>query len=256
VGLLRVSSPGQVTDGDGLETQRDAIRRWVRQRGDKLVTVLADEGIPGTMKHLSERIALGEALQMVKDGRADGIVVYKLDRIGRETMLQESVYYEIQQNEGTLASCDEGENDALEAGDDDPTRVLFRKILWAFAEYERKMIRVRCVNGRRRKMAAGGYGGGSTPYGFKAEGGLLVEDANEMSAIGQALTMREMGVPYRVIGEFFAGHGMRLRKGSSWHPSTIKVVLDRALLSGTPRPAKLTNLARKYLDMPLPEQAV
>jgi DNA invertase Pin-like site-specific DNA recombinase len=93
-GYLRISTVGQATEGLGLEDQERAIRTWTRQHGHRLVTVVQDAAISGT-KDLDDRAGLAEALGMVKDGRAVGIVVYRLDRLARDMVLLEQLMAEV-----------------------------------------------------------------------------------------------------------------------------------------------------------------
>src|SRR3989442_2921018 len=88
VGYVRVSSDGQI-DGLGLDVQRQAISRWAKQHGHRLVTVISDEGVSGTVD-ASERPGLAEALSWLVRGDAEGLVIHKLDRLARRLTAQEA----------------------------------------------------------------------------------------------------------------------------------------------------------------------
>jgi DNA invertase Pin-like site-specific DNA recombinase len=153
---LRVSTDTQAEHGLGLDVQRQAIRAWARQHGHKIASWHSDEGISGS-NGLDTRDALPDAVAEVRDGRAAGIVVYRLDRLARDLILQETLLAEIAGLGGRVYSTFAGEQEVIEDDPDDPSRRLIRQVLGAVSEYERSLIRLRLRNGRRRKAERGGY---------------------------------------------------------------------------------------------------
>src|SRR5207244_2593385 len=107
----------------------------------------------------------------VRDGRVRGLVVYRLDRLARDLVLQEQLLSEVWRMHGVVCSTSPSEDAYLAPDDagDDPSRALIRQILGAVAQYERGMIRLRLRQGKARKVARGGYAGGAPPFGFRAE---------------------------------------------------------------------------------------
>lgn len=268
VGLTRVSTSGQADDGGGLETQQAAIEEFCRKREERLVKVLSDAGVSGLSAALADRIALAEALQMLNANEADGIVVAKLDRLGRDLFIQEKVLHEVRLMGCVVASCDVTELDAL-LNDDDPIRKMTRQILAVVAEYERSMIVARIQAGKNRKHAeiarrAGGQGltggwmgAGHPPYGYELDGrGGLREVPHELEAIAQARTMRKAGATYKVCAEMFASSGVRLRKATKWHPEVVRCVLMKAQAADYPKSQPLNNLAKLIMGLPTDANAV
>ena len=80
VGYARVSTDEQSRNGTSLEGQREAIAAECRKRGWMLVEVREDAGFSG--KSL-RRPGIRAALEAVESGRADALVVSKLDRLTR-----------------------------------------------------------------------------------------------------------------------------------------------------------------------------
>jgi DNA invertase Pin-like site-specific DNA recombinase len=66
--------------GLGLEHQAEQLRRAFEYRGWELVEAIADEGVSGSTLN---RPGLRRALEMIVAREADGLVVYKLDRLTR-----------------------------------------------------------------------------------------------------------------------------------------------------------------------------
>jgi DNA invertase Pin-like site-specific DNA recombinase len=164
---VRVSTGKQVEEGLGLVDQEHTCRAWARQHGHQVLAVFRDEGVSGT-KELEHRLGLAEALAAVKDGRAGAIVVYRLDRLARDLVLQEQLLAEVWRS-GELFSTAGGEA-KLHDDPEDPSRRLIRQVLGAVSEYERAMIALRLRRGRAAKAARGGFAYGSPAFGHRAAG--------------------------------------------------------------------------------------
>lgn len=252
LGYLRVSTNAQATDGQGLELQADAIRSWVLRKGGKLMGFCEDKGVSGSAP-LEEREGLNLAMyEAVRHGYT-GVVVYRLDRLARDSIVQEMVLREFTKRGMEIHSTSDSEDALL--GDDgaDPARAMIRQILAAVFEFDRKMSRLRMAAGSARKRAAGGHAGGRIPFGYARNPdpkGPLLPVPHELNAIAQALTMRAMNASYRTIGEYWNTQGIRRRAGKGeWHPQSVKQILDLATRRGTPEPAELEPLARHFMGL-------
>src|SRR4051812_11609764 len=94
VAYLRVSTDRQVERGMGLAVQEQAVRKWAKANGHRLAAICRDEGISGS-NGVETRIGLHEALQAIQDGAAQGIIVYKLDRLARQLTVQEATLAQV-----------------------------------------------------------------------------------------------------------------------------------------------------------------
>ena len=226
IGYARVSTEQQAEKGLGLEVQERAIRRWVKDNGHRLVAILRDEGLSGA-RDSADRPALAEALEAVESHRADGMVVYRLDRLARLLTVQEAALAQIWNHRGRCFAVDTGE--VLQDDPDDPMRTAMRQMIGVFSQLERGMIGARMRAGRRLKAERGGYAGGRPPYGYRAEGRQLVPDSNERGAIAQAVRLRKQGASLRDIASELEGVGF-VRKGGTerWHPVQVARLLARA----------------------------
>lgn len=223
---LRVSTEQQ-TDGLGLDVQEDACRAWLRSGRHRLVEVCTDVG--SGSDDVASRAGLTRALAHLYGDRADGIVVYRLDRLARDLVLQEQVLAELHRLGKRLASCSPTEDANLEADPDDPQRALVRRMLGVIAQYERDLIRLRLRSGRVRKALDGGYAGGPPPFGWRASGGELVPVEDEQAAIRRFVAWRRNDMSYRQIAEHAAAAGIKSRAPSGlWRPATVAAVIERA----------------------------
>ncbi|MDP9387297.1 MAG: recombinase family protein [Actinomycetota bacterium] len=144
VGYVRVSTDRQVEDGAGLEVQWRAVRAWCRAHGHRLVALVADEGVSGT---LADRPALAEALALLREGTARGLVVHRLDRLARDLIVQEQLLAELWRMDTTVSSTSSAQDAYLSDDPADPSRRLIRQVLGAVSDYERAMVRLRSPRG-------------------------------------------------------------------------------------------------------------
>lgn len=226
VAYLRVSTDRQAEQGQGLDIQERAIKRWARAQGHRIVEVLRDEGISGS-KDAADRPSLTEALDLVERRRADGIVVYRLDRLARSLTVQEAVLGHVWRHRGRVFAVDTGE--VPQDDPSDPMRTFVRQVMGAAHQLERGLITARMRAGRELKAERGGYAGfGSPPFGTRAEGKELVAVEDEQRAIERIVELRVAGMSLPQIVQVLHVEGIPSKRGGGWHPQTVSRVLKRA----------------------------
>jgi DNA invertase Pin-like site-specific DNA recombinase len=227
VGYLRVSTDRQADEGLGLEVQEAAIRSWAKASGHRIIKVCRDEGISGS-NGIETRVGLAEALELLKSGESGGLVVYKLDRLARDLVLQEQLLAEIWRMGAEAFSTSGAEQGYLQDDPTDPSRKLIRQVLGAVAEYERAMIRLRLEAGRRRKSQQGGYAGfGSPPFGYRSESGSLVPDPYEQNTLARIGTLHDDGKSLRKIARALDSEELKPRRGDCWQPRQVGRIVNR-----------------------------
>jgi DNA invertase Pin-like site-specific DNA recombinase len=227
-GYLRVSTDRQAEHGHGLAVQRKAITRWASANGFRVTCFLSDEGISGS-NGLDTRVALADALDLVRQRKVSGVVVYRLDRLSRDMVLQEMLIQDVARMGGRIYSTSDTESNLLGSDvESDPTRTLVRRIIGALSSYEREVIAMRTQAGRRRKADMGGYAYGAPPFGMRAEGGDLVVDAVEQAAIARVVELHMAGASIRAIAATLNEEGIRTKQDKRWHPTTVARLIERA----------------------------
>ena len=226
VAYVRVSTDAQV-DGLGLDIQQVQIRKWSKANGHKVVGVEADEGKSGS-DGLESRDALASAMRRLRSGEAAGLVVYRLDRLARDLVLQESLLAEVRRHGAEVFTTSPSEAAFLADDPDDPSRRLIRQVLGAVAEYERGLIKLRLASGRRRKCERGGYAYGAPPYGYRSEAGVLVPDPIEHPALVRMLDLHKSGGSLNAIIATLDAEGHRPKRGGRWHTSSVWRIIQRA----------------------------
>lgn len=225
IGYIRVSSDKQVKEGQGLEVQEKSIRNYCKENNIKLLDIFADEGISGA-EDLEKRLGLGEALNLIKDGpqKIDMVIVQKLDRMARDTILLGYLEFELRKaNCQVVATDQEFRND--------PMGHLMRDIITAFASFEKKMINTRTSSGKKNKIEKKLFTAGKVPLGYKIINRDRLEIDEEKSPIvkfifkrrKEKISLRKIAQEILVTFDYKIGY------------STIKYVLSNPVYIGNLR---------------------
>lgn len=225
--LLRVSTAGQL-DGYGLEAQEKDCRKWARTAGPalggvRIVRVCTDGGITGKAGD-DERAGLTEALQLLANGEADGLLAPNLDRVARQLTQQEAILSVVWAHGARAFTADRGEH--LPDDDDDPMRTFVRQVMGAAAQLERGLIAKRLRGGRRTKAASGGYAYGAPAYGQRAESKALTVDSDEAAVLEQMRAWQTEGVSIRGICDRLNSASIPSKRGGKWHPTAVARLLS------------------------------
>ena len=216
IAYLRVSTEQQTQSGAGLDAQLDACQRMAGQ----LAGVYRDEGVSGKTG-LDKRPALLEAIAQLSKG--DTLIVAKRDRLGRDPLVVAMIEAAVTRKGARIVSA------AGEGTDSDsPTDILMRRMVDAFAEYERLIIGARTKAALQAKKQRGERTG-SIPYGYRCDDGVnLVPDDVEQEAIAMIRELNGKGLSLRNIAGRLEAKGYKPRNGQSWHPQTISNILEAA----------------------------
>jgi DNA invertase Pin-like site-specific DNA recombinase len=176
-----------------------------------------------------EREGLAEALALVEDGEADGLIVRELDRLARELHVQEAVLARVWCAGGCVFEAAR-DGEVLRDDPDDPMRTAMLQMAGVFAQLERGVIALRMRRGRRRKHANGGYTGGPTvPYGRRVEGegrdARLVADPAAAAVVEAIRQLRRSGETLRAIAGRLNEEGVTSPRGGRWHATSVQRVL-------------------------------
>jgi DNA invertase Pin-like site-specific DNA recombinase len=204
-------------NGDSLPAQEDACREWAAKQGYELAEVFQDEGVSGGLP-VDERPSLAAAIIEVEEGRADGLIVHRLDRLARELHVQEAALARLWGAREGVQVFEAVEGEVKRDDPDDPQRRFLRQVMGAAAELERGLIRARLHRGRKRKAQAGGYIGGPTvPFGYRVGAdGSFTEQPEEQATIQRIISTRREGRTWKQVGAAL-----------NMHPNTVKKIYYR-----------------------------
>ncbi len=233
VAYQRVSTIEQSTSGFGLDVQREAIKRAAKALNSRIVAWCADEGKSGALG-IEDRPGLAEALSLIDNGLADGLIVRDLDRLAREITVQEAVIGRVWMVESGSVFTSVPPQEVSRDDPDDPMRTAMRKMAGVFAELDRMLVAKRLRDGRRAKKAAGGHAEGPTPYGWKAErrspfnpAGALVPVPAEQAALERMKSLHSQGKSTRELAEILTAEGHPTKRGGKWSSPTVSRILSR-----------------------------
>ena len=159
---LRVSTEEQ-REREAIATQREFAERYCALHHLHVFSVYADDGVSGTLP-LHTRPEGRRILQDAHLRRFDQLLVYKLDRLGRETRLTLEAVAALEQCGVRVKSMTEEFDTATASGR------LMLTLLSGFAAHERDVIRERSLAGTQRVAASGAWMGGIVPYGYRKMG--------------------------------------------------------------------------------------
>jgi DNA invertase Pin-like site-specific DNA recombinase len=225
IAYIRVSTDRQADEGQGLDVQEAAIRRWARANGHRIRAWHRDEGVSGTNDVVS-RPGLHSALLAIEAGEGAALVVFNLDRLARKLTVQEAVLAHVWQVGAKVFSVGDG-GEVFEDDPDDPMRTAIRQMRGVFAQLERSMIAKRLRDGRRMKAEKGGFAYGSPAFGFKAESRTLVAEESEQEALRRIRELSAQGSSLRSIAAVLAAEGFKPKRSDRWHPETLRRIVDR-----------------------------
>jgi DNA invertase Pin-like site-specific DNA recombinase len=170
-----------------------------------------EEGVSGT-KAMESRPALLELQETVKE-TGGTVIIEKLDRLARDLMVSESILVDFQRKGVTVVSVAEPDLCSSE-----PTRILMRQMMSAFAQYEKSMIVAKLRGARQRTKARTGRCEGVKPYGALADEQAILSRIRELHAQGRTLV---------AISDALNAEGIMPRRGVKWYPSSVRNLILR-----------------------------
>lgn len=220
IGYLRVSTDQQVESGLGLEAQRRAIEDYARKNNHEIHSMFSDEGLSGSLS-LDKRPGMLNAINTLKKG--DALVVAKRDRLGRDFIVLAMIEAAIKRKGARIISA-AGEG----TENDDPTSILMTRIVDAFAEYEKLIIRARTKAALKTKKDKG-QRVGHIPFGKKlAVDGIHLELNEAESEILRAMKSLRNNKSIREIAHEMNSSGKLNRGNSQWNHASVHRILKLA----------------------------
>jgi DNA invertase Pin-like site-specific DNA recombinase/transcriptional regulator with XRE-family HTH domain len=274
IGLyLRVSTDEQ-RERQSIETQREFGQRYCDLHQLSVYEIFADDGVSGTVP-IESRAAGRRVLEAARQGKFDQLLVFKLDRLGRDTRLILNAVAELEKYGVRIRSMTEEFDTGTATGR------LMLTMLSGFASHEREVIRERSVAGTNRVAESGAWMGGIVPFGYRKAGekrnGQLVvsEDPMPGMAMSEADVIRDVfrmaaveRKSCRVIAERLNSlripcayvrddrlmlRGKRKERTSGvWHPGRIRGLIINKTYMGVHEFGKRAASKRAIISRPVP----
>jgi DNA invertase Pin-like site-specific DNA recombinase len=202
-----------------IEVQRAKVEAYAALYDVELVEVVVDAG--ASAKSL-DREGLTRALSMLRTGKAEALLVVKLDRLTRSVRdLGELVDGYFANGKAALLSVSEQIDTRSAAGR------LVLNVLASVGQWEREAIGERTAAAMAHKAAQGDYCGGAAPYGYAVEDGRLVPVESEQAVLAAAREARAAGLSLRAVARVLAERGYRNRAGGRLSHVWVDRVMQR-----------------------------
>jgi len=225
IAYVRVSTEEQASGGHSLDAQRARIEAYATLYGLVIVGWTEDAASASSLR----RAGLTEALKGLRAGRADGLLVAKLDRLTRSVSDLGNLIATYFSESSTHSLFSVGEQiDTRTAGGR-----LVLNVLTSVAQWERETIGERTRHALTHMRKKGLFTGGSTAYGYRREGRRIVEDDGEQTIIRHVIELHSEGLGCKRIAAQLADEGVTRRDGQPFSHVTIARIVARS----TPRAA-------------------
>ncbi len=223
IGYIRVSTEEQAAGGVSLAAQREKLAAYAKLYELDLVEVIEDAGQSG--KTL-QRPGLQRALEAIRRGRADGLLIVKLDRLSRSVVdwnvLIDGYFGERAGKQ--LFSVADSIDTRTAAGR------LVLNVLMSVAQWERETIGERTKDALQHKIRKGERCG-KVRFGYRlaADGRTLEAEASEQEAIRLMGQLQAAGESLREIAAELTRRGILTKEhNTEWKHTTVARILSRA----------------------------
>jgi site-specific DNA recombinase len=208
-----------------LGAQEQALRDFASARGWIVVAHHSDQKSGATM----DRPGLQAALTSARAGSIDVLLVYRLDRLARQTQAALSIISDLESAGAKFVSVTENFDTVNAHGR------LALTMAAAFASFERDVMIDRISQGIAAKAAKGLWVGGAPPFGYQVERKtwVLVPDPDE-APIVQAAFARQVETKCGAVKlrDWLNESGHRTRRGALWSSQGVLDMLTRPTYIG------------------------
>ena len=223
IGYIRVSTEEQATDGVSLAAQREKLHAYSDLYDLELVEIIEDAGESG--KSLN-RPGLQKALAAIRLGKADGLLVAKLDRLSRSVVDWNTLItnYFGERAGKQLFSVTDSIDTRTAAGR------LVLNVLMSVSQWEREVIGERTRDALQHKIR-NGERCGKIRFGYRLadDGTTLRPVPEEQQAIQLIHKLRAEGESLRNIAAELERRKVLTKNGkNTWKHSAIIRILQRA----------------------------
>ncbi|WP_353745797.1 cassette chromosome recombinase CcrB [Staphylococcus aureus] len=222
---VRVSTEIQSTEGYSITGQINQIEEYCQFNNFKVVDVYADRGISGKSMN---RPALQRMLEDAKNGHIDCVMVYKTNRLARNTSDLLKIVEDLHKQNVEFFSLSERMEVSTSSGK------LMLQVLASFAEFERNNIVDNIFMGQTIR-AKEGYYQGNIPYAYdkvpdsKHE---LMINQHEANVVKYIFESYAKGHGYRKIANALNHKGYVTKKGNPFSISAVTYILSNPFYVG------------------------
>jgi site-specific DNA recombinase len=226
---MRVGIYGRLSmdrDGTSTGTQRQLAdcREYAQRRGWEVVDTWEESDVSafnGKRRHEFERM-----VGALADGRVDGVIVWKLDRLSRQMRDFVRVVDAAEKRGAFIASAVEG------ISTNEPTGQFVAQLMTAQAQMESLNTSLRQKRKHTERAAAGlPHGGGLRMFGLSGDRREIVEGEAALLRDAARRITEGSATLEGICAEWNAA-GVRTTTGRQWQRRTLRLLMQRPSLSG------------------------
>ena len=219
IGYTRVSTDEQGASGLGLEAQSAKLRAYCELFGHSLVEIVTEAASAKSLR----RPGLKSALDDIRTGRAEGLLVAKLDRLTRSVRDMGDLLEKHFTKAHLLVVAEQV--DTSSAGGR-----LVLNVLMSVAQWEREAIGERTRDALKAKRRRGEKTGGGVPFGHDVVDGKLAANPAEQRALRLIESLKAKGYGYQKIAAQLNADLILTKTGRAWRPPMVRKVYLRAAI--------------------------
>ena len=221
VAYIRVSTLGQVQDGESLERQASRIRAYCEAKGLSEPEIIADEGLSGFKNN---REGFQKLVSLCESGQVGIVIVYDLSRLSRSVRDTLSFIEDTINKNGIEFVSLTGDIDTTT-----PTGKAFLGITAIFNQLYRDEISYKTKEALKHKNSKGEKTGGTVPFGFELVDGVKLQpQPEEYETLQYMHQLRREGLSLRAIVAQLKAEGIRTKTGKrAWRLNTVMDILKR-----------------------------
>ena len=251
----RVSTDAQERDGTSLDSRERASVEYAQENGCHVVECIRDTASGFTL----ERPGIERLRQLLRQGAADIVVAYAVDRLSRNQNHIGVLFDEVEQAGAKLEFVTEKFEDTA----------IGRFILTArafIAEVEREKIAERTMRGKAERAKSGripqGTGKGCYGYVYDPETGTRHVDALQATVVRRMFQRYSETRSFSAVSVELNEAGIPSYSGGRWYPLTIRRTLTNESYTGRfiyrkTRRVKIRNSKRtRVIDQPLENRII
>jgi len=219
IGYIRVSTEEQARGGVSLDMQRAKIKTYAALEDMELIEIVGDEGISGCS--IKIRPGVQKVLQAVRDKRVDAVIIYKLDRLARNTVEALEIARLMDRKSVALHSITEKLDTKSALGR------FFFTLMASLAEMERGIISERIQAAMERKREKFEPCNNNPMYGYRIEDWKVVPDPEEQAIVRRIHSLRSEGHTIWGIKDILTSEGIVNRRGKPFGKTQIHNIIQR-----------------------------
>ena len=221
IAYTRVSTMGQVEDGESLERQAARIKAYCEAKGLPEPEIVSDEGQSGFK---SSREGFRRLVALCESKQVRTVIVYDLSRLSRSVRdTLEFIEDTVNKNGIEFISL------LNDIDTSTPTGKAFLGITAIFNQLYRDEISYKTKEALSHKRGKQEKTGGVVPFGFELVDGVkLLPLPGEFEVLKTMHALREQGHSLRAIVEILNQQQVKTKTGKAkWHPQVVREILDR-----------------------------